>query len=57
MQFNYKRISNLNENNEENSLDLFGFEMKKGSKRAFFQLVPGAGLEPARPYGQWILSP
>lgn len=20
-------------------------------------MVPGAGLEPARPYGQWILSP
>jgi len=22
-----------------------------------FLRVPGAGLEPARPYGQWILSP
>ncbi|SVD13909.1 uncharacterized protein METZ01_LOCUS366763, partial [marine metagenome] len=29
--------------------------MEKGSIRAFSQRVPGAGLEPARPYGQWIL--
>ena len=24
---------------------------------SFLQLVPGAGFEPARPFGQWILSP
>ena len=32
-------------------------QRKKGSERAFSRRVPGAGLEPARPYGQWILSP
>ena len=29
---------------------------KKGAETAPF-FVPGAGLEPARPYGHWILSP
>ena len=32
-------------------------EKEKGSFRAFCQRVPGAGLEPARHYCQWILSP
>ncbi len=32
------------------------FNIKKGfNKKPFFR-VPGAGLEPARPYGQQILS-
>ena len=37
---------------------IFNLEIKKRSINApFFLQVPGAGLEPARPYGQWILSP
>jgi len=42
------------------NLVLFGpgpifVEKGKGSFRAFCRRVPGAGLEPARHYCQWIL--
>ena len=35
----------------------FEYIAKNPTKSEVSRLVPGAGLEPARPYGQWILSP